>query len=482
MVDKKDFFRFIGTLVLAAIIGFAVIMVVDKAFAGSKNPVASIVIRAVLLIILTTLAMQRNRRLFMHCYLLAFPFLNTLLNGVSLVTLFGVILFLLYYKEIQQAFKNNIYLYKYPFILIVLGTVISIFLAKYPGAGFDYILLYISLLLVYWTLVVFIDKESNYRLVIKYIFAIYIFAGIISILQVTFGVNSIKIFLGNYNRNVSLDGSFNRIPGMFGDAQAAALYYASIFFVCLGTIICFYKQKKFLYFILLIGILGLAFSGSRLAILTFVFLFVIMHFVTLNFKKYVTMSLISLFLICFGASFYQGFLPVQITERFNIHKLNDSSDYRMKLWKYSLPIFYENPLGVGFGGENLYDAGLKVQAFFIPEFKENIASRKSTHFESSYLQILYSIGILGFLGFMLLIFQFFITGLKIYSNRRKNLIYKFSLYLMFSMTVWLFCVVTSPQIGRERLMTIFITLLALMNGLYNKLNNRSIDVDLIEEE
>ena len=195
--------------------------------------------------------------------------------------------------------------------------------------------------------------------------------------------------------------------------------------------------------------------------------FIFLQFFTSSFKKSAFYTLVMIFLLVSG-NFILTILPQRVKDRIQSYQVKESYDNRALLWRRSLPIAITNPFGVGLGGNNLYNAAEKNRVYIMREFSDFPANRNKTHFESSYLPILYALGFPGLLAFVWVVSNFFHAGIAIY--RRAGTVPETALvpYLMSAMIVWLVGVALSPQIYHAQPMVLFVFLLALVTSFYQK--------------
>ena len=308
-------------------------------------------------------------------------------------------------------------------------------------------------------------SDREVRLVIQLFLAVLAFCVVVSLLQGAFGITLIRFSFWDYNQNVGLEGSIKRIPSVFWEAQSAGQYFAVAATLCLGAWRSYFKGIRWLPLLATAGAMGLLLTISRAAIAAFVVSIVVLQTLTLSLKKVVALVTAATLLVIFGAVLYENALPRSMKQRLAWTETSTTWEERYRLWTESLPIIVNNPLGVGLGGENLYAAGLRHGAHFISDFDKFKTSERSTHFENSFLQILYSLGIPGLLGFLAVLVKYFALGLGLFRGKDGSVEATFAVFLVGAMIAWLLCLFTSPLILEPQSMFVFVLLLALMNSL-----------------
>lgn len=458
------------TLILVALlvsfsVSFLYLKIVNMAFQISQQPVKSLLIRTALLAMFAIPIILKKKEMFVYYFLFSFPFMQFMnrTRTISLLTVYAVILLVAYWNEILSLIRRKLIIYKYSFLILLLCFIYTTLFAKYPLQALEKTVFYLSLGGIFFALTAYLKSEKELNTFLKIILGVYIFCCLISFWQLTFGINSIKFSFGEYNPNTNIYGFIKRIPSIFNEAQGAGQYFAVMSILSLGIFASIFKKLKLGVLTLFLGSIALILTASRLAVLSFLLGLILVIIFPFSLKKlFIIFACIFLIAgsIISNNSIMQNIMPESLRERFNRYGLTKTSQYRYKLWTRSLPIIVNNPFGVGLGGYNRFEAGYKENAYFPGIVKK---TRKYTHFESSYLSLLYSLGIIGFSSFIYLIIKYFLTGYDLL-KKRKNVL---SLYLMSSMLIWLITASTSPQIEQVQSMIIFIQLLVLMNTLKN---------------
>ena len=139
----------------------------------------------------------------------------------------------------------------------------------------------------------------------------------------------------------------------------------------------------------------------------------------------------------------------------------ESFNYRADLWQNGLAIFASHPLGVGLGGLNQYEAGVKIGLTNLNTYE----TRAGTQFESAVLDVLCSLGIFGGAGVVLLLLLFFGKGFYLSKMAEDVPSLHLSVFLMGGMICLLVCGLTSPVNRNDHVVFLFVLLLGLMNAL-----------------
>jgi len=462
----------IAALALSIIIVFVVVLVIFFADSYSDKPAVNLFIFSVLIFVAAMLTILRKKDLLIYCFLLSFPFMRLSIFGVNLVLLmlYSTVLLIFYSKEIGMLIANKENIYKTPYLIIGFCFIYTTLLSVYPYYAFLRVLFYVFLVAIYFSLTSFMVTENRIKKIARVLMVVFLFCSLISFWQALFGTNSVKFFFDEYNPNTNMYGFIKRIPSVFVEVQGAAQYFAVMSIFSLGLLATFFHRSKILRIVLISGIIALILTVSRMAIIGFVLSLLLIYLLTLSLRRGVVFAFIISFLLLCSGQIYQHVIPFQIKERFSLHSQGESFSLRYKIWKESAPIIAHNPFGVGLGGYNAYEAGIKQNAYF-PNVSIN--SRKYTHFENSYLDLLYALGIFGIFGFILMIIKYFDVGMKLYRKNPNSNQGKLSIYFIGMMSVWLISALTSPQFSEIHSMVIFFILLAFMNS-FNNLYGRAV--------
>lgn len=450
------------SLIVSFFAGVLFLFSTTMAFNISTHPIASLLMRLVFAGLIVILIVLRKKENFIYLFLVCFPFLRISFNGISLFSLLSFVLFALYYKDIFAYKVNRKHICRYGFLIILIAILYTTILAKRPLESFKDATGIFCLFVIYIVLNKFLSSEQNSKFFFIILNLIYLFAILISFLQVLFGANSIKLFFGEYYSNVNSSFDVRRMPSFFIDAQEAGIYFAVMGIISLGLGNTYFKKSVFGKWVFLLGSVALLFNGTRIAIIALLCGLIVLFLLKITFKKIFFMGFIFfIFFIC-GSIFFQYF-PDQVKSRFRRDNLETSLNYRSTMWQGSLPIFYHYPFGVGLGRMNTYDACIASGARAVLVYSDKFNSNLKTQFESTYLEIIYSLGIIGFTGFLLMIGSFFKAGIRINYEQKDCFKKELSIYLLIAMIVWLISVSTSPKLDYSQTMLIFTVLMVLIN-------------------
>lgn len=314
-------------------------------------------------------------------WIVSIPFKNSVYQ-VSTVLLIVIFLFnlitnrdYLYLKSLFNQYKD----FFLAFSLILFSMLISNLLNEIPKSGWDSLLSYvyryalICMILIYFYSKNFFSKNT----VILFILISLGIQGLDGVYQSFVGYDLFKHNLGSFAEGLT-GATFNR--NTFG------------FFMGLGVLTTYFLLiKKFsldmkngiVIILFIIFIFGTLFSYSR-ATWVAVFICLFLHTI-INYKKINLKYLIILVTTCI-AIFYLFNFSDYLSTRFHSLASGDSSN-RYEIWLKAIEMISQKPL-FGWGIESWKVFGLKEYAGI-----HNI-----------YLEILFSLGILGFFCFFIFLF------------------------------------------------------------------------------
>ena len=419
----------------------------------------------------------RKKELLVYLFILSFPFLRIELSGISLFSIFAVLLFAVYAGEIQAVLREVDWTaYKMPLFLFTGSVIFTSVLASSKSGIMERVIFFISVFLVFLAFRAYLQTAKNFIYLWRCLVAVLLFCAAISAWQCVFGIGSVKFFFSDYNSNTDMYGYARRIPSVFEDAQQAGQY-----FTMMALSLCGYnmlvRQKRFwglALFALSAGCLLL--TISRMAIIAF--------FVGVLWTGFLKKPAAMLFLIVFLGFFcfvvkepLYNVLPAGIQERFSSHNQARSAVFRGALWQYSLPIIFKNPLGVGLGGVNLANAGDEVGAMYPTHFTSD--TRKFTHFENSYLDLLYSLGWVGLISVIWIFVAFFLYAIP-YALKPGEGAYLI-LYLLAALLGALITPLTSPMLFQTQSALIMICLILTVDFLIRMGGSFKLEPDVLEK-
>jgi len=256
--------------------------------------------------------------------------------------------------------------------------------------------LYLFRLLFYPLFFLYVDHLNINKNIIRKSLIIFII--------LTFIVSFTQYFLYPDLRNLyylGWDPHLNRMFGTFFDTSIAAAIYSLIF-------LYLFKNEKYVFSIFPLICLVLTFSRSAYIVLG---LTLLTNFFSKKYIKYVLFIIISFILIFIIAPKQFG-TGVSLTRNFSIFS-------RIHDYKNALTIWKKYPLtGIGYNRIEYF----KKQAGIFNQ-KENIPVNSAGSFNSSYLIILVTTGVIG-------LSLFLISLWKIYINNRKIFVYLFFIGLL----------------------------------------------------
>lgn len=454
------------TICISYLFAAGFLFATNIAYRISAHPGISLLMRIIFFMVIVILFILRERDYVFYLFLLSFPFYRIAFSGITLPLIFCLMLCAIYSREIVFYIKK----YKDPnrlaFILFFISIVYTTIIAFDKVAATNRVIYFITLFLSYLLLVSLITSPQALKRVYYIIVGIGLLGALISFYQLVFGVESIRFFFGEYNPNVSLGVSVSRIPSFFPEAQFSGIFFAMIFFLALGLSYLNPKHKWINFFVMFISFAAMTLSGTRISLFAFGFccLMLVMH----RLRPIKIFGVLSLMIVCILVALFlknSVNLSDNITYKLRMDSFDKSINYRQKIWQRSFPIIIHNPLGVGLGGENLYNAGMKERAYFLDNFVRYPGTRGATHFESSYLTILYSLGTIGFLAFIMFFLNSFRNFLIFYKTYRDVPMGKFVYCLIMALIILSIGISTSPQINHFQPAFLLVTLFASASAI-----------------
>ena len=289
-----------------------------------------------------------------------------------------------------------------------------------------------------------------------------------------FGIDALDAFSKGMHFKKPLEdiSKVTRYSGPFGDELIAGSFISKFFLINLifinyeltnnKNIFLKKYQNILIYMFILIYLIGILFTGERSAFVYFIFSLVIYFiFFQFNIKSLISsffILLILIALILFNPNFYKRFYDSTMNELFSSSSIENVQKkelkYKMLLQNKHLS-HYSSALAI-----------FKENVFFGGGFKNyrNICDSKkyecSTHPHNIFLEVLASIGILGFLLF----YTIFILYLKLYLKKKGK--YHF-LYIIFVTLNFLFILPTGSIFNNYFAVLSFYVLAAFMVCLEN---------------
>jgi O-antigen ligase len=463
----------IVTLLISSFAAYALLVATNAAYLISEHPVLSLFMRIVFFIIFVFLCLLRKKELWVYTLILGFPFYRIAFSGISTVLIFSLIVASLYMKEIKDYLSEHKSAYKLPIVILVISFLYSFIISKHLMTALEQVQYVINLILLYLIFMSFLISWQRVRILLLLLLTVNVLGIGVTIWQYIFGVNSIRFFVGEYAPNVVYD-SANRIPSFFFEAQSAGIFFAVMIILNLSFLSMKFKFKQGIIFLIFLNIVALLLAGTRIAFIAVVIGLILFIIFNLSFKKILIIINLCLVLAVCGGFIYKYLLPEQAKSRINKQEVIESYLERNKIWITSLPIARHYPLGVGLSREDLFYAALKEGSYLQSKYFIEPSLRSRMGFESSFLDILYSLGFLGLFGFLTLLWRFFIIAFRNFRARVQSDESKLSLYLICAMVVWLIGAATSEKIYEIQPTTIFIIMIALAHSIYRRLYSEKI--------
>lgn len=370
---------------------------------------------------------NKNLFKFSQFLIIALPF--ALISGSFLSDLLVILIDLIFIYFLisnkDYKFLNNKYIYFFVIFWLIFSTR-SLFaddiLLSFKSS-FPFIRIFLFPFAIYYFL-----KMSN-----KNFFKVFNVTLLILISIFSFDL-IFQYFVGYNTFGFKIDNP-DKINGMFGDEAVAGSYLLRLFpLIVISGFLTNYKNKKIIFFFLLILVLFSIFiAGSRSSIfLSFIFIFLTALSLK-ELRKYILLSIISLILIISTFSFF--FKETRHSIYYNIadpiksifllkKEALDHYNLPQRKFLFFTPIYqshYESAL-LMFKENIFFGHGTKMFRVkcLLERYKINHVSC-TTHPHNFYIQFLAENGIMGFIFisiiFVYLIKQYFI---KFFSNHKKN--------------------------------------------------------------
>lgn len=344
----------------------------------------------------------------------------------------------------SNDFKLKIYKeYKYLFIFIFALTISTIFSFVFYIKYFDFECLIGLLYFVVIFLWYILNANKNYTAKeLNFIIRSYIWMSVLC------SIFLLSRFLNGQDGKIAMINLLNiEIDENYVSAliSVATVY---IFIRILNKTNDNIKEKIINILLLAINILGIALSGSRAALLSTMLAMVISFFYAfrfkINIKKIIKLFLILIITIAIGIKILDYIPEWTFNRYFNSNYVDNSNNTRLSLWKNGLNGILNSPF-LGYG----------IRIFHkLPEFKYIIngaSTPAGVPAHQTYLDLMLYAGILGFIPFILFLYNIIKIFLK-----KKNRIFIPVIIVIFLIT---------NIVGAERSVFLWnnIILLALIN-------------------
>ncbi|MDP8260305.1 MAG: O-antigen ligase family protein [Candidatus Gygaella obscura] len=460
-MNKSYLFKIMLAGIFAFMSAAIFLLAVHFSFMYSAYPMPSLLLHLAFFAILSIMVVIGKRESIVYIFMFTYPFFNITLSKVNILTIFTIILVFLYFKDISCYLKKGRDIFRVPMSIMGVAIVLTTIFSRYPLEALGHAIILFSLFGIYLVLNVFLINKERVRRFLIVLSVVALFSIIVVVWQLIFGIDSIKLFLGGYNENVGL-GQIKRFPSFFLDAQEAGLFFLTMGIFLMGFTSKYFKNNLSLKAVVFLLFFALLLNVTRVAIFALISGVVLLAILRGKIIRLLIISMVGLFILLAGIPLFDHF-PSSIKDRFSRYRIEESLEFRSTAWMGSFPIIKKYPFGTGLGRENTYYAAIKSKALFVESAPIHISVRGRAHFENTYLEVLYSLGVLGFLGFILIFLRFFyIKGIFI----KKNLILRSRMpiaHIAVAMFSWAVCVFTSPRLNYVQTMLIFVIFLAFRN-------------------
>ncbi len=391
---------------------------------------------------------KNNNESFIKLILLTFPFMGIkIISEFSVFDIITLIFILFFYKPKVNNIHINRLFFKM-FIILFSSITIGLLISK-SKIDADNISEYISLVNIFFFSKLIID-ECIYNIdfvekIMNYLKIMLLASFIFLLCQIFFGVQISLSIIQNPNI-VSSEGI--RYPSFLSDPQVYSQYLAALSFLCL--IHEKFNRNKIINYTLLIScITGIMIAGGRAGFIGVIAGFIIV----LLFSK------LKIKFIIFFLALVIVTLIIQYQDYLMIFKrgtdMNDAYDFRYSIWLDAMKIFIQQPIvGIGIGNYAKYVSIHNPDQVWL----RNNEYIPFDHPESGYLKILTETGAIGFICFMILIIYPLIKGIQQYLISKEETL----LYLVASITSWIFGFYTTYSLGDTRFKILIVTIISLL--------------------
>jgi O-antigen ligase len=319
--------------------------------------------------------------------------LNIDLTSYKSMSLPGVLGLLILGIGIFYMFSKKINFWKYPLVkaysFFFLGCFLSLFFSKNFATSIPEMVELLSFIILFILVVDNLESERDIRRMIRFL--------ILSSLVPLF-VAFIQIF-SNFNLQIFSLEPFFRVKSTLTHPNAYAFYLVMI--IVLSMSIFLHQRLKFnrtsFFLLIVLLLLPLIFTYTRSAWIGLVL--AIFSMGILQSRKLLIFAPLAFYgIVLVFPIVFQRFDPIFNPELFQYTSLA----WRIKLWSASIPYFLSSPiLGNGLGSFQLI--GYEIDEWFAVAHND-------------YLRILVETGVIGFSGFILLLFSLFKLSIRTYKE------------------------------------------------------------------
>ncbi|QNF32331.1 O-antigen ligase family protein [Adhaeribacter swui] len=411
---------------------------------------------------------------------ISIPFLNSWkIGGHSIANFTQItIILLLYYfvLVLKSPLQNNPYKSTSSFLtiflfLFTLSIVFSLIQVEDIKQGFTQFFNYLQILIIYIILSEITFYDNAFEYVIKGLYFGFLISVFISIMQY-FGFSAFNLFTEDQlNSNTTFSSneselSVSRIWGPFGNSLTFSLYLSVVGLV-LYVYFKYYKNRKLVaLFLLILTLLCIGLTISRMALFAFGVSLFIMEFIA-GTKKYRIIYLGLLLVLFFS---WETILNQIAGGSPLLSRINNSQDDlqkgRLELWEVGYQVWKDNIFfgsGPGNLAYELYHHGWNTSIDKI------VYTNTAGHVENFYLTVLFTFGLVPFLFYFLFFLKYNIVALSLFYNSFKNKIDLMSMILFPGFLCFFINNLINPALNSDqRIQLLFIFLLVLTNIYYKK--------------
>lgn len=323
-------------------------------------------------------------------------------------------------------------------------TAFSTFFSVNFDYSFQYLINYLFISIFFLLAVHYINSFEKVIIATKIIVA----SMALQIFIVYMQYVGVKSFYMNDVNNLGLNTGMTenstgivRYWGSFGEALVLSTYLTTIGVGLSIYLLSKYKNNLFTYIVIFTILFSIYLTGSRAGISIFLLMITVFVFRSRIFKNPITVAV--LFLLVLVGYYYFDFVVQSNANLARFSQLKEG-DIRFELWTKGFSVLTDSPwVGSSIGCLNY---SLKKYQL-LPDYVTTINS--SGHVENSYLTVLFSVGIIGFIFFLGLVKYPFDLIRKYHLNKLPEDV-PFRILLRastYSYTALLICMFTEPSVG-----------------------------------
>jgi O-antigen ligase len=333
---------------------------------------------------------------------------------------------ILLYTIIGSTFAKTVswYRIKVPFSSYFFGftflTIISLIFNQGGSVGIAQVTTFVLIALIYYLLTQLYLHESTIKCL--YIGLGLGFGACVLIATMQFlHISAFDMFKEeDLNANTSYTGDDGlellRVWGPFGNALTFSFYLSVAAILLVGFTSYVWKSKFLAVIVAVMGLIGIAFTISRTALVGFILALAVAYYLTLNRAKRVFLAVSAVVLVIITVVF----LPLMFANNPIVSRLSasngDFKEGRLALWIVGYKAWIEQPLfGVGPGNLSLalYRNGWNWGTM-------DILTTQPGHVESFYLTLLFTFGIICFIVYIVFLSKLLRVALEVFHYRKED--------------------------------------------------------------